>query len=269
MMGTAGFELDADFKDFSAVTGIDEVGRGCLAGPVVVAAVTWNSHVLSYLDWFPDLADSKLLDPATRRFLFPRILAGALRVRVGVVSQILIDYLNILNATLHGFELVAPPFDPRIPLLIDGNQKPASLIWARTVVKGDRKLSAVAAAAIVAKVSRDQLMERLARRETRFGFEIHKGYATERHRAALARLGPTPFHRKTFRPVRDWLPESGAMDERLIGALSSEPVALRRNWAYFRDHYQLFSLAGCRKILTGFQEAGLAVLPSPRDLGIP
>jgi len=108
-------------------------------------------------------------------------------------------------------------------------------------------------------------MTQLANRESRYGFEAHKGYATARHRDALAVLGPCPFHRKTFRPVSDVLRVVRDMEDRLAAALQTQPEALDRHWRFFRDHYQAFSLASCRTFLAHFQEAGLPVLPSPRD----
>ncbi len=260
------FILDREYETFREISGIDEAGRGCLAGPVVVARVTWSPQEVAGHAWFADLADSKLLTPQVRETLFPRILEHGTAVRVAVLSNILVDYLNILKATLHGFELVAPPPDPMIPLLIDGNRKPPTLKWARAVVKGDRKLSAVAAAGVVAKVVRDHLMVVLHRTWPGYGFAGHKGYATAAHRRALAQLGPSPRHRKSFRPVSDWDREELPADRELLTPVwPSEREALLRKWRFFRDDYHRFSMAACRKALDRFRSVRLNILPSASD----
>ena len=262
------FDLDQDYDSYDAVTGIDEAGRGCLAGPVVVAAVTWTPRAAARLDWFGDLGDSKVLDSATRTRLFPRVLAAARRVRVAVVDHLLIDQLNILKATLHGFELVSPRPDPTVPLLIDGNQKPPSLWWAKTVIKGDARLSPVAAAAIVAKVLRDQLMAALDARLPGYGLVRHKGYATAAHRAAIATHGASRWHRKSFRPLSEMLPLATDLDgdflARIHSAQSGEMASL---WTCFRRDYAQFSEAGASRIVSALQARGLAILPVPGSEG--
>jgi len=255
------FPMDEGFAAFGSTTGIDEAGRGCLAGPVAIASVNWQVREASRLPWFADLGDSKTLSPGTRERLFPLILSHARRVRIALVSHILIDFLNILRATLYGFELTAPPFDPDAPLLIDGSQKPPSLPWARTVVKGDSRLSAVAAAGVVAKTFRDAFMAKVATDAPGYGFERHKGYATAEHRRALAAMGPSPMHRKSFRPVADMVPER-AEEDGDPGALAVASAADRdRLWERFLQRYHRISPAAGKRWLQAFQARGLRALP--------
>lgn len=260
------FELDGSFGEYDQITGIDEAGRGCLAGPVVIASITWDPKWVSSLKWFPKMADSKVLKAETRETLYPAIIEAATRVRVAVVSPILVDYLNILKASLHGFEMVAPALNPNIPLLIDGNQKPPTLNWAATVVKGDSRVSAISAAGIVAKVTRDALMETLEDKSPGYGLAHHKGYATAAHRQALSKLGPGPWHRKSFRPVSDWDRE-GPADVELMTRFPADPKELLEYWRIFQAHYHHYSLKASRKAVERFRALG--VLPSLNDkLGI-
>ena len=263
------FPLDQQFSGYRGLTGIDEAGRGCLAGPVVVASVTWSPQVVRNHSWFVRLADSKQIDAVTRADLFPHILAAATRVRVAVIHPILIDALNILQATFHGFELVAPAPDQEVPLVIDGHLRPASLKWAGTQVKGDALISAVAAAGILAKVTRDALMVPMAKRWPVYGFAKHKGYATAEHRRAIAVNGPCPIHRKSFRPVRDGC-ESPLRDDagflsRLERAVSDEVPGL---FGEFRDRYHLFSIDAAHRAIAGFTQKGCRVLPAPTEASL-
>ena len=186
------------------VAGVDEAGRGPLAGPVVAAAVC-----------FPGLAlppavrglidDSKKLSPARRETAFAAILeAGA--VGTGAASVAEIDRLNILQATLLAMQrAVAALAVPPAAALVDGNRAPALPCPAHPLVGGDRLSLSIAAASIVAKVTRDRIMARLAADYPGYGWERNAGYGVAAHRAALAALGPTPHHRRTFAPVRDLL----------------------------------------------------------------
>jgi len=261
-MGSNHFELDHRYADYPAITGIDEAGRGCLVGPVVVASVTWNPQAVSEESWFPKMADSKVLKESVREELYPAIVACANRVRIAVVSPILIDYMNILRASLHGFEMTAPVQNPMEPLLIDGNQKPPTLKWAATVVKGDSKVSAISAAGIVAKVTRDELMTGLDQLAPGYGFCVHKGYATKAHRQAIERLGPCNFHRKSFRPVSDWDRE-GPADLELLDGFTDNMAELHGHWHFFREQYHRFSLKASRKAVEKFRPLG--ILPSLKD----
>jgi ribonuclease HII len=180
------------------VAGVDEAGRGPLAGPVVAAAVVLDP------DNIPEgIADSKTLDPDVRSALYWRILATA-QVGIGVAGVDRIDRDNILQAALWAMaDAVAQlPCRPRL-VLIDGNKVPLRLdCAARAIVRGDGKCLSIAAASIVAKVVRDTMMVELARAYPGYGFERHKGYGTAEHQAAIARHGLTPHHRRSFKPVQ-------------------------------------------------------------------
>ena len=181
------------------VCGVDEAGRGPLAGPVVVAAV-----VLPRDQRIDGLADSKTLSAAMRDALFERIVSEAIVASVSVGPR-RIDAMNIRAATLWGMAQAvnALSLAPTVALVDGRDRPPGLLVPARAVVGGDRKSSAIAAASIVAKVTRDRLMARLAAVAPEYGFERNKGYPTREHRAALAALGPSSHHRLSFAPVRD------------------------------------------------------------------
>jgi len=181
------------------VAGVDEAGRGPLAGPVAVAAVILRpGHALEGLD------DSKRLPEARREALYPRILQAALAWRVEFVDIAEIDALNILQATLTGMCRALRALSPAAQLArIDGNQLPRDLPCpAEAVVGGDGLEPAIMAASILAKVSRDRLMRELHLEYPQYGFDRHKGYASRDHLAALEAHGPCPQHRRSFAPVR-------------------------------------------------------------------
>jgi ribonuclease HII len=196
----ATFELEAvELKIHGGpVAGVDEVGRGPLAGPVVAAAVILDP------DNIPDgIADSKVLEAEVRRTLYREILATA-RVGIGIAGVERIDSENILNASLWAMADAVAQLEckPRL-VLVDGNKVPPRLMCAsRAIVKGDAKCLSIAAASIVAKVTRDTIMIELARTYPGYGFERHKGYGTAEHHAAIERHGVTPQHRRSFRPVQ-------------------------------------------------------------------
>lgn len=181
------------------VVGLDEVGRGPLAGPVVAAAV-----VLDPRRPIPGLADSKTLSAARREALSREIQARALAWALGACDPAEIDRLNILQASLRAMEraVAALGLSPD-EALVDGNRCPVLPCPARAIVKGDAKEPAISAASILAKVSRDREMIALDARYPGFGFRTNKGYPTPFHLEALRRLGPTPCHRLSFGPVRD------------------------------------------------------------------
>ena len=184
------------------VAGVDEAGRGPWAGPVVAAAVVLDAACVP-----AGVTDSKQLSRTRREALFAALRAGA-RIGVGAASVAEIDRLNILAATLVAMRRaiddlgVAPAH-----VLIDGNRLPELACPATTVVGGDRRSLSIAAASIVAKVTRDRIMARLARRYPGFGWERNAGYGTPEHRSALDRLGVTPHHRRSFAPVARLLAE--------------------------------------------------------------
>jgi len=179
------------------VAGVDEVGRGPLAGPVIAAAVILRGSG-------PDgLKDSKKLTPRRREALAEEIRATALAWSLGRAEVAEIDTLNILRAAHLAMQraVAGLPSRPQA-VLVDGNLLPSLPLPAVAVVKGDDRIAEISAASIIAKVARDAEMTTLASRYPGYGFERHKGYATAEHLAALAAFGPTPEHRRSFAPCR-------------------------------------------------------------------
>lgn len=194
------FELEAAELSLAGgpIAGIDEAGRGPWAGPVVAAAVVLDP------DRIPQgIDDSKALDAEDRERLFARIMATAVGVGVGVGDVERIERDNILAATLWamGEAVAALQCRPRLAL-VDGNRAPRLKCETRTIVKGDAKCLSIAAASIVAKVTRDRMMVELAECCPGYGFERHKGYGTPEHQDAIRRLGVTAHHRRSFKPVQ-------------------------------------------------------------------
>jgi ribonuclease HII len=182
------------------VAGIDEAGRGPLAGPVIAAAVILDPETLP--DMLRDgIDDSKALSKSRREELFAALRHSA-HIGIGAASAAEIDRINILAATLRamGRAVDALGIVPDLAL-IDGNRTPELRCPAKAVVRGDSASLSIAAASIVAKVTRDRIMADLARRHPGFGWERNAGYGTEEHKQALARLGVTAHHRKTFAPI--------------------------------------------------------------------
>jgi len=177
--------------------GVDEAGRGPLAGPVVAAAV-----ILPKECRIDGLNDSKKLSSEKREILFDRIKTLAVSIGVGVIEPEEIDRINILRAALLAMEIAVNNLD-RQPdfLLIDGNTRTSLLIPQETVVKGDSKCYSIAAASIIAKVTRDSIMEGYHDIYPEYNFKKHKGYPTREHLEAIRKFGPSPIHRKTFRGV--------------------------------------------------------------------
>ena len=194
------FEREAMAKGFRWVAGVDEVGRGPLAGPVGVAAVILDP------DDIPDgLNDSKALTEAERDELRPTILAKALSVSIAFASAEEIDAFNIRRATLRAMARAVNALSLRPDLvLIDGRDLPDGLLCpARAIIGGDALSMSIAAASIIAKTTRDALMRNLASDFPHYGFADHVGYATPFHRQALAAGGPCPYHRRSFRIRED------------------------------------------------------------------
>lgn len=176
------------------ICGVDEAGRGPLAGPVCAAAVILPEHCQ-----IPGLTDSKKLSDKKRRELFPVIQEQAIAWGIGFASEQEIDEINILQATFLAMERALAQLNVKPDLvLIDGNRKRDFGLEAVTVVKGDSLSANIAAASVLAKVSRDDLMEKLAKEYPEYGFEIHKGYGTKAHYAALREHGDSPVHRQSF-----------------------------------------------------------------------
>lgn len=185
-------------RGYRYVAGVDEAGRGPLAGPVLAAAVIMPEGVA-----IAGVDDSKKLSPAVRESLAEEIRARALAVGVGAASAREIDRINILRAThLAMRRAVSRLTLPPDHILVDGLPVMGLDADHTAIVDGDRLVHAIACASIVAKVTRDRLMARLAVRYPDFGWERNAGYGTPQHREALARLGPTPHHRRSFGPVQ-------------------------------------------------------------------
>ena len=181
-------------KGIQVICGIDEAGRGPLAGPVCAAAVILPAH----LD-LPGLTDSKKLTDKRRRELFPLIKEQAVAYGIGLASEKEIDEVNILQATFLAMERALAQLTVKPDLaLIDGNREKDLGIPVKTVVKGDSLSANIAAASILAKVTRDDMMLEIAKQYPEYGFDIHKGYGTKAHYEALRAHGASPVHRNTF-----------------------------------------------------------------------
>ncbi len=190
------FELAAQARGYRHVCGIDEAGRGPWAGPVVAAAVILDGDHIP-----PGVNDSKKLKEAEREALFEQVLRHA-RIGIGIADVTRIDRDNILAATLWAMgEAVRRLRILPALALVDGNRAPRLCCPVQTIVAGDARCLSIAAASIIAKVTRDRLMRELDRQYPGYGFARHKGYGTAEHQAALARLGPCPQHRGSFAPV--------------------------------------------------------------------
>lgn len=198
------FESLARKQGFSTIAGIDEAGRGPLAGPVVAAAVILPAGLL-----IAEVDDSKKLSETKRSFLFDEIMQQAVSVGVGISDSQTIDRINILQATLRAMEAAVSRLEPYPDcLMIDGISRTSLTIYQRTIKKGDSLSLSIAAASIIAKVTRDRLMAEYDKEYPGYGFAGHKGYGSAAHMAAIAVLGPTPIHRLTFRGVKEYVVHS-------------------------------------------------------------
>lgn len=199
MAPTDEFEQEARRRGYRRVAGVDEAGRGPLAGPVVAAAVIWPLRVPSI-----GICDSKQLLPEERERVYHLILERARGVGVGLADASEIDRLNILEATrlavVRALAGLSPPADY---VLTDALTLPSVSLPLRPIIKGDQLSLSIAAASIVAKVTRDRLMVEYHEQYPQYNFLSHKGYGTPEHLRLLAQFGPSPIHRLSFRPVRD------------------------------------------------------------------
>ncbi|TYT74902.1 ribonuclease HII [Desulfobotulus mexicanus] len=195
------FESMCHEKGFSCIAGVDEAGRGPLAGPVVSAAVILRTDYD-----LPGLNDSKKLSESRRKDLFARIPSQCLAIGIGIVSELRIDEINILRASLESMVLavnnlsVSPDF-----LLIDGKFTLELPLGQQAIVGGDGKSASIAAASVVAKVTRDEIMKELDKEYPGYGLARHKGYPTRSHKDAIARMGVLPVHRRSFRGVSEFV----------------------------------------------------------------
>ena len=181
-------------EGYTVICGVDEAGRGPLAGPVCAAAV-----ILPRGHQIPGLNDSKKLTDKKRRELFPLIKEQAIAYGIGMASHEEIDEINILQATYLAMERAIAQLEGKADMaLIDGNRAKDFGMAVRTVVKGDSLSANIAAASVLAKVTRDDLMVEMAKEFPGYGFEVHKGYGTKAHYEALRNMGPCSIHRMTF-----------------------------------------------------------------------
>ena len=190
------WEIEESFRaqGYTVICGVDEAGRGPLAGPVCAAAVILPDHIE-----IPGLTDSKKLSDKKRRELFPIIKEKAIAYGIGLASEKEIDEINILQATFLAMQRAIDQLDGKADIaLIDGNREKDFGLPVKTVVKGDSLSANIAAASVLAKVTRDDIMTEMAETYPGYGFEIHKGYGTKAHYAALTEKGPSPIHRMTF-----------------------------------------------------------------------
>ena len=193
------FEKKATAEGFSNIAGIDEAGRGPLAGPVVSAAV-----ILPQNFSVNGVVDSKKLTIKKRLRLYQEIYTHAVSVGVGIVDSVEIDRINILQASLLSMSMAAQNLRPQPEcLLIDGTFSISSPLPQKPIAKGDTLSISIAAASIVAKVTRDRLMEEYNAYYPQFGFSQHKGYPTRAHKEAIRKFGYCPIHRKTFKGVKE------------------------------------------------------------------
>lgn len=192
-------ERQARLQGYNCVVGVDEAGRGPLAGPVVAAACFLPEQL-----FLMGMDDSKVLSATRREELFSLMEQDSRVVfSVGIVEPDVIDQINILQATIQAMlQAVAGLAVASDFLLVDGLQLPHPELPVQKVVKGDRLSQSIAAASVVAKVTRDRMMKDLDAKYPQYGFSKHKGYGTAQHRAALEMHGPCPAHRKSFEPVR-------------------------------------------------------------------
>jgi ribonuclease HII len=196
-------ERTCEENGYILVAGVDEVGRGCLAGPVVASAVIMSRQVCP--SWYREVRDSKLLSPKQREHLSPYIHQTAISIGTGVVNSYLIDGLGMTAAVHLAMQwalLKLSPFPDYV--LIDYLTVPGLECPQKGVIDGDSLVFSIACASIVAKVYRDHLMQNLDRKYPGYGLARHKGYGTEEHLAGLRKLGPSPIHRRLFQPVRNF-----------------------------------------------------------------
>ncbi len=192
------YEYAAQDEGARYVAGVDEAGRGPLAGPVVVAAV-----ILPFGLFLPGLNDSKKVSPKKREQLYDEIMEKAGAVRVSIVDAATIDRVNIYQATMNGMYEAILSLDPKPDkVLIDAMELAKLPMPSLSIIKGDAKSASIAAASIIAKVTRDRMMMEYDAEYPQYGFAQHKGYGTAQHIAALREYGPCPIHRRSFEPVR-------------------------------------------------------------------
>ena len=237
--------LEDRFRAEGAIrlAGVDEVGRGCLAGPVVAAAVILPPDPQG----LEELDDSKVLDADTRARLRERIIAIAVDWSVGFVGAQVIDHINILEASMEAMRLALASLQvPPDHVLVDGNRAPESGLRETMLIGGDARSLSIAAASVVAKVHRDAMMVAFDAQFPGFGFASNKGYASAEHREALQRQGPCILHRRTFRPLAEHDHMAGKPDagEHGSGAVGEATAA------------EFLQEAGYQILVRGYRAAG-------------
>ncbi len=208
-------ERNARERGFRAIAGLDEVGRGPLAGPVVAAACILPEGAL-----IEGIDDSKKLLPSDRSLIYQKILSDPhIEYGIGIIDAKEIDRINILQASLLAMTIAISRLQQQPDfLLIDGNKRPPTPIPGEAIVKGDSLSQSIAAAAIIAKEMRDQLMQAYHEQWPQYQFASHKGYATEEHLLAIQEYGPCPIHRMSFEPLKSLFVNEVQLD--LFGKLS-------------------------------------------------
>ena len=189
-------------EGYQVIAGVDEAGRGPLAGPVVAAACVFSRGLV-----IEGIDDSKKLTPKEREELYQVLVSHPeIDFAIGIVEHSQIDAINILQASLEAMAIAVKnlALEPDF-LLVDGNQRPPTEIALKTVIKGDSLSQSIAAASILAKHSRDQMMLQFHQEWPQYGFDKHKGYATRTHLQAIQEHGPCPIHRKSFEPIKSLL----------------------------------------------------------------
>ncbi|MEM1282054.1 MAG: ribonuclease HII [Chlamydiota bacterium] len=199
------FEEAARRKGFCTVVGIDEAGRGPLAGPVVAASCFFPPEV-----FVSGVNDSKQLTPEKRRIVYQKLISNdQIHYNVAIVDHSVIDEINIYQATIRAMIEAVDGLDiPADYLLVDGLTLPHHSIPGEGIIKGDSKSQLIAAASIIAKETRDELMLEYHKEWPDYGFDRHKGYATKAHREAIANYGPCPIHRRSFEPIKSMVQKS-------------------------------------------------------------
>ncbi|MDB5037831.1 MAG: ribonuclease [Bacteriovoracaceae bacterium] len=231
------FRLELE-SGYSNIVGIDEVGRGCLAGPVVAAGVIFSKEIWSSdEEWVSLINDSKTLDLELREKLNETIWKRAIAVEIAFCSPAEVDEINILQATFKAAREVIEKIEAKLPspielILMDGSHKISQLSRRQhPIVKGDSVSRSIAAASIVAKVYRDQWMVRLGLEHPGYGFEKHRGYGTKEHLIALRKLGPSPIHRRSFLKKMASLAYGREAEERALSYLKENGFKIiEQNW---------------------------------------
>ena len=202
ILGLCCFEDDLSIMGYRRVAGIDEVGRGSLAGPLVAAAVILDRKKIL----FEGIDDSKKISAKKRQLLYEVIYADAVTIGIGIVDSIEIDRINILQASLLAMAMAVKNLDPQPDyLLIDGIFPISTDLPQQPIAKGDALCISIAAASIIAKVTRDRLMHQYHHYYPQFDFPKHKGYPTAAHKEAIRKFGCCPIHRKSFKGVKEYV----------------------------------------------------------------